>query len=97
MIGQTAPINHTRDGLALSGTITTNRIPTEASKNIFQPVPSRLKIDQANSVDTIRNRLNNQPTALPRRNYGIRPMPPGFDPKQFNESLRKFQERIRNR
>ena len=57
MIGQTAPINHTRDGLPFTGTVITNQKQSEAAKNIFQPVRSRLRIDRANSVNTLRNQL----------------------------------------
>ena len=82
MIGQTAPINHTRDGLPFTGTVTTNAVQTKAAQGIFQPVPKRMVIDRGNTVDTIRNRLNNQPTALPpivkdlgqKRGRGIKPM-----------------------
>ena len=60
MIGQTAPINHTRDGLAFTGTITPNTVRTQAAQGIFQPVPRVMKIDRGNTVDTIRNQRNNR-------------------------------------
>ena len=84
MLGQTAPVNHTRDGLPLTGTVTPNKVQMEAAKNIFQPVPSKLKIDQANSVDTIANRLNN------RRARGI--YPSGMDREKVRAVMKKFEE-----
>ena len=67
MLGQTAPINHTRDGLPFTGTVTTNQKQSVAAQGIFQPVISRSRTDRGNTVDTIRNQYKGKPTGLPGR------------------------------
>ena len=97
MIGQTAPINHTRDGLPFSGTVITNRKQTDAAQGIFQPVPKRMVIDKGNAIDTIRNRTNNQPTALPPRGKGAIALPPEVTNRMMAKiNDPNFRKRIRN-
>lgn len=53
MLGQTAPIRHTRDGLPFKGMITPNTPRTEAAQKIFQPVREVEKIEKM--PDKIKN------------------------------------------